>query len=84
MVGFVATLAKYLGSGPYWYTITMGTQGCRENWWKNMLYSTFDLFDNIFVGYVIFNAIFCVRSIVNNLFPVNLNSVVSFYFKHSF
>ncbi|XP_043188098.1 nose resistant to fluoxetine protein 6-like [Amphibalanus amphitrite] len=41
IIGCVATLEMYLGSGPWWSFASSedsGAQLCRENWWKNMLY----------------------------------------------
>jgi len=38
IVGFVATLVVHLGSGPYWYSVKLMAEGCREEWWTNLLY----------------------------------------------
>ncbi|XP_043199332.1 nose resistant to fluoxetine protein 6-like [Amphibalanus amphitrite] len=41
VIGCVATLETYLGSGPWWSIASSGfsnSQTCRDNWWKNMLY----------------------------------------------
>ena len=38
IMGFVATLVVHLGSGPYWYSVKLMAEGCREEWWTNLLY----------------------------------------------
>lgn len=38
ILGFVATLIVYLGTGPNWYTVTQYSNACRIAWWRNFLY----------------------------------------------
>lgn len=39
LLGFVATLIVYVGTGPNWYTVGLVSDGCRAVWWRNLLYS---------------------------------------------
>ena len=39
VLGFIATLAVYVGTGPNWYNIVVSSYGCRINWWWHFLYS---------------------------------------------
>ncbi|XP_032794832.2 nose resistant to fluoxetine protein 6 [Daphnia magna] len=45
ILGFVATLMVYLGTGPNWYSVNLASYGCRIVWWKHFLYIT-----NLFPG----------------------------------
>ena len=38
ILGFIATLLVYCGTGPTWYHVTLMSEGCRANAWTNMLY----------------------------------------------
>ena len=38
ILGFVATLLVYCGSGPNWYSVEFMAEGCREKGWLNFLY----------------------------------------------
>lgn len=38
VIGFVATLYPYLGSGPYSGYLGHSAQNCKSNWWTNLLY----------------------------------------------
>lgn len=39
VLGFIATLIVYMGTGPNWYNVIASSAGCRVSWWKNFLYS---------------------------------------------
>jgi peptidoglycan/LPS O-acetylase OafA/YrhL len=39
ILGFVATLMVYLGTGPNWYSVTFYADACRTAWWRQFLYS---------------------------------------------
>jgi hypothetical protein len=39
VLGFIATLIVYMGTGPNWYNIETSAYGCRINWWWHLLYS---------------------------------------------
>ncbi len=39
ILGYVATLMVYSGTGPNWYSVTLVSQGCRITWWRHFLYS---------------------------------------------
>ena len=39
VLGFIATLIVYMGTGPNWYNVIATSAGCRVSWWKNFLYS---------------------------------------------
>ena len=41
ILGFIATLTVYLGTGPYWYTVHDYSNFCRNAWWRQFLYSNF-------------------------------------------
>lgn len=38
ILGFIATLLAYLGSGPNWQNVRYLSLACRWNWWNNLLY----------------------------------------------
>ena len=38
ILGFIATLLAYLGSGPSWQNVRDLSVACRWNWWNNLLY----------------------------------------------
>jgi hypothetical protein len=38
ILGFIATLLAYLGSGPNWQNVRILSVACRWNWWTNLLY----------------------------------------------
>ncbi|XP_032794863.2 nose resistant to fluoxetine protein 6 [Daphnia magna] len=38
VLGFVATLIVYTGTGPNWYNVQLSAYGCRINWWWHLLY----------------------------------------------
>lgn len=38
ILGFIATLLVYLGSGPFWFIVGYMKMGCRYSWWNNLLY----------------------------------------------
>jgi peptidoglycan/LPS O-acetylase OafA/YrhL len=38
LVGVMATLVPYTGSGPYWVIMERWGEICETNWWTNMLY----------------------------------------------
>lgn len=38
LLGIVATLYKYISSGPTWTSIIETEENCRKNWWTNLLY----------------------------------------------
>ena len=38
IIGFIATLLVYVGSGPYWYEVQHMSIGCRNAWWMQILY----------------------------------------------
>jgi len=38
LVGIMATLLPYIGSGPYWTIIDRWAGFCETNWWTNLLY----------------------------------------------
>ena len=38
ILGFLATLMVYLGSGPLWLSVRYTVTGCRNGWWYNLLY----------------------------------------------
>lgn len=37
-IAFNAEILPLIGQGPNWYLIQRYTQGCRDNWWSNLLY----------------------------------------------
>ena len=39
ILGYIATLMVYIGTGPNWYNVVMASEGCRITWWKQFLYS---------------------------------------------
>lgn len=41
IIGFIATLMVYLGTGPNWYTVQQFSDGCRNDWWRRLLYSLY-------------------------------------------
>lgn len=41
LLGFMATLILYVGTGPNWYNIEITVKGCRTTWWQHILYSQF-------------------------------------------
>ncbi len=43
ILGYIATLMVYIGTGPNWYTVELGSNGCRVVWWRHFLYSKFIL-----------------------------------------
>ncbi|XP_057365085.1 nose resistant to fluoxetine protein 6-like [Daphnia carinata] len=38
VLGFIATLIVYTGTGPNWYNVQLSAYGCRINWWWHLLY----------------------------------------------
>jgi len=38
ILGFIATLLVYIGSGPAWSTVVQESEQCRQHWWNNLLY----------------------------------------------
>lgn len=38
ILGFVATLMVYLGTGPNWYNVNLLSNACRISWWRQFLY----------------------------------------------
>ena len=38
ILGFIATLLAYLGSGPNWQNVRNHSLVCRSRWWTNLLY----------------------------------------------
>lgn len=38
ILGFVATLLVYIGSGPAWSSVVQESEQCRQHWWNNLLY----------------------------------------------
>lgn len=42
ILGFVATLMVYLGTGPNWYNVNLLSNACRISWWRQFLYSKFE------------------------------------------
>lgn len=39
VMGFIATLMVYIGTGPNWYNVLVASQSCRVAWWKQLLFS---------------------------------------------
>ena len=39
VLGFIATLLVYVGTGPNWFSVVLASNGCRFSWWRNFLYS---------------------------------------------
>ena len=50
IVGFMATLVVYIGSGPYWPVVEFNSQSCRWNWWINLLYINNYITTGVFPG----------------------------------
>jgi len=48
ILGFLATLVVYTGTGPRWSTVD--TYACRVSWWKNLLYINGYFTDNLCMG----------------------------------
>lgn len=42
ILGYIATLIVYSGTGPNWYSVTLISRGCRATWWRHFLYSQSD------------------------------------------
>ena len=40
ILGYIATLIVYVGTGPNWYSVGLYSNACRLNWWRQFLYST--------------------------------------------
>ncbi|XP_057365447.1 nose resistant to fluoxetine protein 6-like [Daphnia carinata] len=38
ILGFIATLMVYIGTGPNWYNVIVASEGCRVSWWRQFLY----------------------------------------------
>jgi peptidoglycan/LPS O-acetylase OafA/YrhL len=38
ILGFIATLLIYVSTGPNWQMVAYMKEGCRSNWWNNLLY----------------------------------------------
>ncbi|KAI9559818.1 hypothetical protein GHT06_013825 [Daphnia sinensis] len=38
ILGFIATLMVYIGTGPNWYNVVIASEGCRITWWRQFLY----------------------------------------------
>ena len=66
VLGFIATLIVYMGTGPNWYNVIATSAGCRVSWWKNFLYSWVD---NLLLNYWVLKTNLMDIFIVNNLFP---------------
>lgn len=51
ILGFIATVYAYLGTGPNWREIQMHSEVCQANWWQNLLYinNFFYSFDTMMV-----------------------------------
>ena len=52
ILGFIATLIVYVGTGPNWYDVHVYSNACRNAWWRQFLYSTLKIlilfiFDNL-------------------------------------
>jgi hypothetical protein len=52
ILGFIATLIVYIGTGPNWYDVHVYSNACRNAWWRQFLYSTLKIlilfiFDNL-------------------------------------
>ncbi len=73
ILGYIATLMIYLGTGPNWYNVVMASEGCRVTWWKQFLYSEWSNL-RILSENKIYNVI---SYSVNNLFPGDMNSQVN-------
>ena len=52
VLGFIATLLVYIGSGPVWVSVNFMSNACRNGWWINLLYI------NNFVPLTVENAVF--------------------------
>ena len=39
ILGFIATLIVYVGTGPNWYSVNLFSNNCRNAWWRQFLYS---------------------------------------------
>ncbi|CAG7722835.1 unnamed protein product [Allacma fusca] len=46
LVGIIATIWPYFGTGFYWYEQDMSKEACRADWWRNLLYIN-NLFENL-------------------------------------
>ncbi len=44
ILGFVATLMVYIGTGPNWILVEAASNSCRVSWWKNLLYSKMNFY----------------------------------------
>ena len=55
VLAFFATLIVYVGTGPNWYSVTLGSDACRVVWWRHLLYSKFSFYK--FIKYVITNIV---------------------------
>lgn len=42
ILGFIATLIVYVGTGPNWYSVNLYSNACRNAWWRQFLYSKFN------------------------------------------
>lgn len=43
LLAFFATLFVHMGTGPNWIAVVSDAQGCRQQWWRHLLYSKFVL-----------------------------------------
>lgn len=74
ILGFIATLMVYIGTGPNWFTVIRTSNACRIEWWKQFLYSKYKIKKNRFrkadhpINFI---------SPVNNLFPTENFLMVS-------
>jgi peptidoglycan/LPS O-acetylase OafA/YrhL len=49
VLGFIASLNVYVGTGPNWYDVNKYSNACRLAWWRQFLYSKFHVIDNYFI-----------------------------------
>lgn len=48
ILGFVATLMVYLGTGPNWYNVNLLSNACRISWWRQFLSFIASSVNNLF------------------------------------
>lgn len=69
ILGFIATLMVYIGTGPNWYNVIVASEGCRITWWRQFLYSESSSFNLKKKKKLTFKF----SMAVNNLFPTDTN-----------